>query len=233
MGRKIFKSLIMVGLLTANPAFALMEVIDHANIANMGKAITEAQNQVQKLGAMHQQLNQLNDVLGGKLDLASMDAAANQWSNVLSHLSYMGGDPISALYWLGGNGKDYTNLISTGDYFAKKLFPTVTTPHSFSEMNALQQNRIEVLQKSSTYSFAISNKHKQDLETTQKQIVQLGKEGVSAQTVLEALTNQNKLLSLIATQQLKQTELLSQQLELIASLATGGLPMTQKQKVKE
>lgn len=231
MNNRIITSLMCVLLFegTFVIVYANTPMHDFQNEVHLIKMLSNSQDQLSEMGAVHGSITKLNTILGyqGNYSLASGNNF--QIPNFLYKYSTMS-KSSTGLFDIIMNDVNSINIQKDMSWNRQQinhiLFPdNSTTEVSFNEIDRIENNRDVILVESTKSSLALAETRQASVDETNDIIYQLSKSSCSSDNIHEDLVNSNQLLSIIADELVKLRQLSSKQLELFSILT---LKMTSK-----
>jgi hypothetical protein len=221
MLNKIFKYLAIL-LILPNLNCAAVTVFDPQNLAKSVEILKAAKSQFEQMKRVHAELSSAKKLLGDfSEDAQNKIAELTNWRNYYDYIDLLDVDQISAANFLGVDGKlPLNNTLDTFNAIQTKLFNNKAEQMEFTRQQ-LARNAI-------VSGVVVSETNKKNLGETKKKIKTLTNNAIQASDLLSAIKNQNKLLSIIASELVQSRTIQAQQLELLAAFlsqleGTGNL----------
>lgn len=227
--RKILKLVFIVCLGFSPLTFAAGAIVfDATNAPKFASLLTEAKKQFQQFKTMSETLESVKGQLGGRHveQLSQLNNSAREWGMYLDGFGSTDADNLSLLHMSGYSGA--SKLPEINQFLNTKLYPSKTTTVSYGKLEEIKKFRSDSVERAATNSLALAGEKKHSLRNTQRKIAELGAEAIRSPTLHDDLVLTNKLLSMMAIEMTHHRELLAQQLELDAALATQGTSMAHK-----
>lgn len=199
--------------------FALNDVKDAAALAKLVQILNTNQEQLSRLDDVNSEISRVSNMLGSVSDDNVITRHGNTVTELLFKTSSISTDSNMALMGVIEDPRsidNWKNLGWTAEEIEQSLYPKKNERGNFSkaEIDRIQLNRYNTLDNSLKSSMALAETRQATVKDTQKTVVEISKRSARAGNLHEDLSAGNQALMVIASEMVKQTEILAKLLEL-------------------
>jgi hypothetical protein len=197
----------------------LSQVQDAAALAKLVQILNTNQEQLSRLDDFNSEISQVNGMLGTVSNDNVITRHGHTVTELIFKTSSFSSDGNMALMGVIEDPRsidNWKNLGWTAEEIEQSLFAKKQENGrvAYAEIDRVQLNRHNALANSTKSSMALAETRQASVKDTQKTVVEISKRSARAGNLHEDLSAGNQALMVIASEMVKQTEILAKLLEL-------------------